>query len=455
MTSPYQGGGGYGPPPGDAWYGPGYQPDLQAWDPSYPHPAPVPPGWGYPPPGRPPYPSAPPAPARNSRGLVGAVIVLSLALVAALAVIVSGVTRSTGGTAVASGSSGVGSGSAGTSGGSSGGSSSGGSSGGSQPSTPGSGNSGFPFPSAGRSASSGKATSAQQVGVVDIDTVQKYNAAAAAGTGIILSSTGEVLTNNHVIEGSTSIRVRVVSTGKTYVAKVVGTAPSKDVAVLRLVDATGLQTANLGDSGTLSTGDSVVGVGNAGGVGGIPSAAAGKVTALHRSITASDESGSNSERLHDIIVMNAPIRSGDSGGPLYDANGRVVGMDTAASTNGTNTGFAIPIDDALGLAHQIEKGIETSSIHIGYPGFLGVTVTPSSGSGALVQGVLGGGPAAKAGIVGGDVITRVNSTAITSSTQLHNLMSKSQPGSSVSVTYTDRTRRQHTASVTLVTGPAD
>jgi S1-C subfamily serine protease len=292
--------------------------------------------------------------------------------------------------------------------------------------------------------------------VVDIYTVQKYNSAAAAGTGIVLSSNGEVLTNNHVIEGSTSIRVRVVSTGKSYVAKVVGTAPTKDVAVLRLVNASGLQTAALGDSGTVSVGDSVTGVGNAGGVGGTPSAASGKVTALHRSITASDETGSNSERLHDIIVMNAPIQSGDSGGPLYDSDGRVVGMDTAASTTGTKVGFAIPINDALDIAGQIEKGIETSSIHIGYPGFLGVTVTPSSGSGALVQGVLPGGPAAKAGIVGGDVITRVNSTTITGSTQLHNLMTKSQPGSRVSVTYSDATTTsRRTVSITLVTGPAD
>ena len=156
-----------------------------------------------------------------------------------------------------------------------------------------------PAGSSGRSGSSAKASSAQQVGVVDIYTQQKYNSAAAAGTGMVLTSSGDVLTNNHVIEGSTSITVRIVATGKSYTAKVVGTAPSKDVALLHLVNASGLTTANLGDSGTVSVGDAVTGVGNAGGVGGTPSAASGKVTALHRAITASDESGSNAERLEE------------------------------------------------------------------------------------------------------------------------------------------------------------
>ncbi len=442
MTSPYQGSGGYGRPSGDGWYTAPYRDDAQPWDPSYPHPPAAPYGYGYG------YPPPPPAPVvRRSRGLIGTVVVLAAALVASLIVIASGITRTTNGIAVAGGTSNT-SGSSGHSGGSSGGSNT----------TPGNGS--FPFPSGNGSSgssgtSSGKATSAQQVGVVDIYTVQKYNAAAAAGTGIVLSSDGEILTNNHVIDGSTSIRVRIVTTGKSYVAKVVGTAPSKDVALIKLVNASGLTVANLGDSDTLAVADKVVGVGNAGGTGGVPSSATGKVTALHRSITASDETGASSERLHDIIVTDAPIKSGDSGGPLYDADGRVVGMDTAASTSGQQVGFAIPINDALSVIAQIRKGIETSAIHLGYPGFLGVSVTPSSGSGALVAGVLAGGPAAGAGITGGDVITKVNSTAVTSSTQLHNLMSRSNPGSRVSVTYDDTNNAKHTVSLTLATGPAD
>lgn len=407
--------------------------EPQPWDPAYPHPTAVQPiygyGYGYPPP--------PPPPARHSRGLIGAVVVLAAALAAALVVIVTGLTRTTAGSAIA------------------GGSGAGGSGGTVRPTTPGGGNGTFPFPNSGPSGSSGKASATQQVGVVDIYTVQKYNSASAAGTGIVLTPDGDVLTNNHVIEGSTSIRVRIVSTGKTYVAKVVGTAPTRDVALIRLVNASGLTTANLGDSGTVSVGEQVVGVGNAGGTGGVPSAASGKVTALKRTITASDSTGTNPETLHDIIVTDAPIQSGDSGGPLFNTDGRVVGMDTAASTSGRKVGFAIPINDALGLAAQIHKGIETSSIHIGYPGFLGVSVTPSNGSGAQIAGVLSGGPAASAGLSAGDVITRVNTTRITSSTQLHKLMSATNPGSRVSVTYQDPATGQHTVSVTLATGPAD
>jgi S1-C subfamily serine protease len=423
---------GYGRPAGNGWYGP----ELQPWDPAYPHPTAMLPGAGY---GHPQPMSAPVRPQR-SRGLVGAVVVLSLALVAALVLLATGLTRTVNGTAVAAG------------GGSATGNS-GNSSGGTTSPAPGNGNGGFPFPSSGSgSTSSGKATTAQQVGVVDIYTVQKYNSAAAAGTGIVLTSSGDILTNNHVIDGATSIKVRIISTGKTYVAKVVGTAPTKDVAVIRLVNVSGLTVANFGDSDTVKVADKVVGVGNAGGTGGVPSAAGGKITALHRTITASD---TNSERLCDVIVTDAPIQSGDSGGPLYSADGHVIGMDTAASTSGPKIGFAIPINDALAVAAQIEKGIETSSIHIGYPGFLGVSVSPASGSGALIAGVLRGGPAAAAGISAGDVITKVDTTTIASSKQLRAAVSSHNPGSSVSVTYTDPNTGSHSVSITLATGPAD
>jgi len=321
-----------------------------------------------------------------------------------------------------------------------------------------------PFPNNGNSGNgnggsagtpAATASDAQQVGVVDINTELKYQSAAAAGTGIVLSADGEILTNNHVIDGATSIKVRVVTTGKTYVATVVGTSPTKDIAVLQLQNASGLKTANLGDSKTVSVGDAVVGVGNAGGTGGTPSAASGKVTAIGQTISASDQDGSGSETLHDVIVTDAPIQSGDSGGPLYNAKDEVIGIDTAASNSGASVGFAIPINNALSVAAQIEKGIETSSIHIGYPGFLGVSVTPTQTGGALISGVLPGGPAASAGISAGDVITKVGTTTITDSSQLQQAVSSHDPGSRVSVTYTDQLTGSHSVSVTLATGPAD
>jgi S1-C subfamily serine protease len=290
---------------------------------------------------------------------------------------------------------------------------------------------------------------------VDIYTVQKYNGAAAAGTGMVLTPNGEILTNNHVIRGATSIHVTVVSTGASYQAKVVGTAPTKDVAVIQLTGASGLTVANLGDSSAVRVRDQVTGVGNAGGVGGTPSAATGTVLAINKTISASDEGGLNAEKLHNMIITNAPIRSGDSGGPLYNAQDEVIGVDTAASTNGPSRGFAIPINRAVSLAGEIEKGIETSSIHIGYPGFLGISLANGANGGAGVAGVLAGGAAAKAGLRGGDVITDVDGTAIRTGDQLQKTISGKQPGDKVSITYEDPRTGRHTVTVTLGTGPAD
>jgi len=460
-----------------------YRPDAQPWDPAhypyagYPAPGPyayAPPGYapagygqpgyaaaGYPQVGYP-YGGYPPAPApAPKRGRRRAVVAVGVGAVAAATVVgvavASGTTQAISGSAIAAG------GSVGTSGGTSGGATT--------PTlptlptlpvTPGSGTDPYPRGNWGNGGNSGtgsstgaKASAAQSVGVVDIETVQDFGTSAAAGTGMVLTSDGEILTNNHVIDHATAIKATVVSTGKTYTAKVVGTSPTKDIAVIQLQNASGLKTINLGDSSTVSVGDAVTGVGNAGGTGGTPSAAAGKVTALNRTITASDEDGSGAETLHDVIVTDAPIQAGDSGGPLYNAKDRVVGIDTAASTSGRSVGFAIPINTALSIAQQIEKGVRTSSIHIGYPGFLGITVSSTPGAGATVAGVLSGGPAAKAGLAEGDLITRIGSTTVANATQLQKAIAAHQPGSKVSVTYTDPNTGKHTVTVTLATGPAD
>jgi S1-C subfamily serine protease len=187
-------------------------------------------------------------------------------------------------------------------------------------------------------ATSKSALSTEQIaknvdpGLVDINTTLGYQSAAAAGTGIVLTSNGEVLTNNHVIEGSTSISVTDIGNGKTYKATVVGYDQSKDVAVIQLIGASGLKTASLGNSSTVDAGDKVVALGNAGGVGGTPSVAAGEVVALNQSITASDESSGLSENLTGLIESNADIQAGDSGGSLVNQYGQVIGMDTAASS---------------------------------------------------------------------------------------------------------------------------
>jgi S1-C subfamily serine protease len=307
----------------------------------------------------------------------------------------------------------------------------------------------------GSTTSSGKATQAQTVGVVDIYTKLKYERAAAAGTGMVIDSAGYVLTNNHVIEGSTSIRVIVVATGRSYTATVVGTAPTEDVAVLKMANASGLKTANLGNSDAVKVGDAVTGVGNAGGSGGTPSAASGAITALNETITASDESGTAAEKLNGVIVTSAPIQSGDSGGPLFNANDQVIGIDTAASTSGRTSGFAIPINTAVKIAKEIRSGVETSVIHIGYPAFLGVGVQNAAGAGALITNVEPGLPADDAGITAGDVITSLNGTKVTSADSLRTALAKVKPGDTVSISYLDSSNSSHQTKATLITGPAD
>jgi S1-C subfamily serine protease len=322
----------------------------------------------------------------------------------------------------------------------------------------GSSGSGGPFGSSGNGTqiSQQSATAAQQVGVVDINTVLGYQGAQAAGTGMVLTSTGEILTNNHVVSGATKISVTIVSTGAQYSATVVGTDPTQDVAVIQLSGASGLPTAAIGDSNSTAVGDQVTAVGNAGGVGGTPSAATGSVTGLDKSITASDENGADSQHLTGLIETDAGIQAGDSGGPLYNASGKIIGMDTAASSNGSATdAYAIPIDTALSIANQIEGGNATSTVHIGLPAFLGVSLSEDTGSGAVVSGVASGTPAATIGLAAGDVITAIDGTSVTSDAGLKAALGKHHPGDSVSVTWTDQSGSSHTAKATLVAGPAD
>ncbi|MGI8666879.1 MAG: trypsin-like peptidase domain-containing protein [Jatrophihabitans sp.] len=326
----------------------------------------------------------------------------------------------------------------------------------------------------GSTGTTGTATTAQQVGIVDINTTLDYGQGKAAGTCMVLTADVEIRTNNHVVQDSTSISVVVISTGKIYTATVVGTDPTDDVAVLQLKDASGLATAKLGDSSTLTAGTAVTAVGNAGGTGGMPTPATGTVSALNQSITASDDNGSNAEKLTGMIQIAANIQAGDSGGPLYEnAGGTIIGMDTAASassgstgrfgnqsgTSAATVGFAIPIAKATGIADQIESGTETSTIHIGYPAFLGVQLSAAAAQaqtgGATIGGVIKGSGAAKAGLSAGDTITSLDGKAIASATALSAATASHQPGDKVKIGYTDSSGSSHTVTVTLGGGPAD
>jgi S1-C subfamily serine protease len=320
--------------------------------------------------------------------------------------------------------------------------------------------------------------------LVDVVSTDGYQGATSEGTGIVLTSTGEILTNNHVIEGATSIKVIDIGNGKTYTATVVGYDASHDVAVIQAQDASGLTTASLGDSSSVTAGDSVTALGNAEGKGGTPAVASGTVTALNQSITASDELSSVSEQLTGLIETNAPIEPGDSGGPLVNSYGQVIGMDTAASSNYQFQGqsstatqaYSIPINAALSIAKQIESSTTSADVHVGATAFLGLQIGSSSSSngfggsggfggqsgqsgqgsasGVTVGGTVSGSPAASAGITEGDAITAVGGTSVSSPEDVAHALVKYHPGDSISVSWVDQSGQSHTASLTLASGPA-
>jgi S1-C subfamily serine protease len=307
-------------------------------------------------------------------------------------------------------------------------------------------------------------------GIVVIDTNLAYQGAAAAGTGMVLTSSGEILTNNHVIQGATTIKVVVPGTGHSYAARVLGYDATRDVAVLQLQKASNLKTAGIGDSSTLAVGAKVTAVGNANGTGKLTSAR-GTVTGLGKSISVQNDSG-GSEQLSSLIETNAALQPGDSGGPLLDASGKVVGMDTAASTgsgfgfssyNRSTDGYAIPINKAITIAKQIVSGTSSATVHIGSTPFLGIQVggfqaSPFAGgsdvaAGVVVAGIISNGSAAAAGLTEGDVITAVDGKAVSTSSGLQSIILTHKPGDVLNVAFTDATGQSQSASVTLGSGP--
>ncbi|HEX6350979.1 MAG TPA: trypsin-like peptidase domain-containing protein [Candidatus Dormibacteraeota bacterium] len=276
---------------------------------------------------------------------------------------------------------------------------------------------------------------------------------SAAGTGIIVSSHGLVLTNNHVVKGSTSIEVSFQDRAGSYAATVVGVDPADDVALIQVQGVSGLPTVTLGDSSSVRVGEAVVAIGNALGRGGAPSVTAGQITAVDQSITASD--GSSSEQLDGLIQMDAAISPGDSGGALVNSAGRVIGMITAGESTSrrqtfTTVGFAIPSNTAASVARQIESGQGGPNIYVGQTGYLGVAV----GSEARVEAVAPGSPAAEAGITAGSTISDIGGVAVSGPSDLGPAIWSHAAGERVQITWTDASGRRHSASVTLAAGPA-
>ena len=317
------------------------------------------------------------------------------------------------------------------------------------------------------SASTAAVSSRVAPGLVDInDTLG--DGTQAAGTGMVVTSSGEVITNNHVILGATHITATDVGNGKTYTAHVVGYDRTADVAVLQLRGASGLKTVALGNSSSVRLGQSVVTIGNAGGIGGTPTSAPGSVTALGRSITAGNEVDSTFEQLAGLIQIDGQLQPGDSGGPLVDRSGRVVGMDTAASSTfsfqtSSGQGFAIPVNTVVSLANKILAGKTTDTIHVGTTPLMGVDIQTAgfggdgsqNAPGVFVSGVVPGSPADAIGIAQGDSITALGGHTVNSPADLVAVKDRYHPGDHVQITWSDQAGASHTATITMTSGAPD
>ena len=251
------------------------------------------------------------------------------------------------------------------------------------------------------------------------------------GSGIIVTSDGYILTNNHVIDGADEVKIAFGDPRKEFKATVVGRDAKADVAVVK-IDATGLTAATLGDSDQVEIGDVVLAIGNPFGVG--QSVSRGIVSALSRG-------GLGIETYEDFIQTDAAINPGNSGGALFDTDGRVVGINTAilSRTGGFNgIGFAIPINQARGLAEQL---ITKGKVERAFLGVMAQTLDQDISEmlkvtrGALVNEVNAGSPAEKAGLKNGDVITKIDSTEIKDSRHLQLMITRLTPGAEIKLTY--------------------
>ena len=272
---------------------------------------------------------------------------------------------------------------------------------------------------------------------------QSYDS-SAAGTGIIATSDGYIVTNKHVINGATKVTV-ILDDGTTYKdVEVVTTDPLNDVAFLKIKDVSDLNAATLGDSKTIHVGQQVIAIGNA--LGEYQNTVtSGIISGTGRSVTASDGSGQNSETLTDMIQTDAAINSGNSGGPLVNAAGEVIGINTATSTSAENMGFAIPISSVKGMLAQL---IENGKAERTYLGIYSLEITPevakefnlpvNSGaylySSSSYSAIVKDSPAAKAGLKDKDIVTKINGVEVGAAGSLASLIGEYKPGDTVQLT---------------------
>lgn len=297
------------------------------------------------------------------------------------------------------------------------------------------------------------------VGTTQTQTYYNTTTGEAAGTGIIVSSDGYVMTNNHVIDGSTNISI-VDSDGNKYTnVTVVGSDPLNDIAFLKINANKTFTAAELGNSSTVRIGQQVVAIGNALGQYS-NTVTSGIISGTGRPVTAGSEGSNNTENLTDLIQTDASINPGNSGGPLLNMSGQVIGINTAIAQNANGIGFAIPINSTKGVLAGV---LATGKVSRAYLGVNYVTVTPDVAQqyklpvnqGAYIyvssgNPIAAGSPAAAAGLQSGDVITKVNDTTIGEAGSLSTLIGEYKPGDKVTLTYL-RNGQTHTTDVTFGT----
>jgi len=291
------------------------------------------------------------------------------------------------------------------------------------------------------------AAAAASPSTVDIRVITSQG--VAEGSGVILTADGAVLTNNHVVEGSSGNISVTLADGSEHPATVVGTSPSYDLAVLRMQNVSGLTAATLGKSADLQVGQQVVAIGSPQGLTG--TVTTGIVSALNRTVGVQGENGQSV--VYNGLQTDAPINQGNSGGPLVNLDGQVIGINSAIATAGQSSGsiglgFTIPIDQARRVAQEI---LDTGSATKPVLGVQGGQETPQqqeSGSGATIAAVQNGSAAASAGLAAGDVVTKVGDARVQDFSDLVAQIGAQTPGGKVTLTV-ERGGQQRTVDVTL------
>ena len=297
------------------------------------------------------------------------------------------------------------------------------------------------------------------VGTTQSQSYYNTTTGEAAGAGIIVSTDGYIMTNNHVIDGSTNISV-VDSNGDKYTnVTVVGSDPLNDIAFLKINANKTFTAAELGNSSTVRIGQQVVAIGNALGQYS-NTVTSGIISGTGRPVTAGSEGSNNTENLTDLIQTDASINPGNSGGPLLNMSGQVIGINTAIAQDANGIGFAIPINSTKGVLAGV---LANGKVSRAYLGVNYVTVTPDVAQqyklpvnqGAYIYAssgnpVASGSPAAAAGLQSGDIITKVNDTTIGEAGSLSTLIGEYRPGDKATLTYL-RGGQTHTVDVTFGT----